>query len=160
MKVNNQAIYLDSEYLVYLTITQKPELKKRARILLAKFLAQKIILALSTLTFDEAWEGIRKEVSRLSPKGLPHFHPKVYQLLENITERILSHPAFRIIQFQNPKQGTIKALKNIKDFHLGPRDAFHLAIMKDNGITRMVTNDQKFIEQQERMGVEVKSILL
>lgn len=158
MKINSPTVYLDANFLIYWSVSKKPELKKRARVLIAKFLIQKSVLALSTLTFDEAWNGIRKELA-FSSKSLSHFHPTVYSQIEVITNKILDHPSFKIIQFQNLEDGVRKALENIKKYQLKPRDSFHLAIAKDNGITKIVTDDKDFIDQQALMKIKVVSIL-
>lgn len=150
-----QKVYLDANFLVYWLVSKTQELKKRARILLASLLAQKASLALSPLSFDEAWEGIRKELSKTSSQRLSHFHPDVYSSLEEITDKILDHSSFEVIQLQDCPKGVKTALDNIKEFQLRPRDAFHLSMMRDNNISKIVTSDEKFIKQQESMGIEV-----
>ena len=61
----------------------------------------------------------------------------------------------KIIQFFNSQEGIISALQNIKEYELHPRDAFHLALMKNNQLTTIVTDDPKFINQQIKMGIRI-----
>ena len=151
MKFNRKVIYLDANFLVYWWVCKKPELKKRAQILFAQLRANQFILALSPLTFDESWNAIRKELN----VKLSCYDPRVFEQIQNLTSFILSTSFFQMVQFKNLHSGIKEALNNIKQFQLRPRDAFHLAIMKDNNIHKMVTNDPKFISQQSKMEIRV-----
>lgn len=152
--MKSQTVYLDANFLVYCLVSKTPKLKRQARILLAKLLAKKAALALSPLTFDEAWEGIRKTIDIT----FSHFSDEIYLRLEEVTDQILSHPSFKVIQLKNAPKGVENALENIRKFCLRPRDAFHLAIIRSNDISVMVTSDKKFIDQQSSMGIEVVPI--
>ncbi len=154
MKINDTTVYLDANFLVYWSVSKKPELRKRARILFAQLRNQKAILALSPLTFDEAWNGIRKEVD----VKLSHFDFLIFSQIETFTNSIFNKSFIKVIQLQNIQEGISQALDNIKQYQLRPRDGFHLAIMKDNQIFKMVSSDPKFINQQSKMGIEVISI--
>lgn len=151
MKINNPTVYLDANFLVYWSVSKKPELRKRARLLFSQLRSQRSILAVSPLTFDEAWNGIRKEIN--ARKAC--FEPVIFIQIENLTNNILSKAFIKIVQLQNPQKGILQALNNVKQFELRPRDGFHLAIMKDNEILKMVSSDPKFINQQSKMGIEV-----
>ncbi len=111
-------------------------------------------MALSPLTFDEAWNGIRKEVD----VKLSHFDFLIFSQIETFTNSIFNKSFIKVIQLQNIQEGISQALDNIKQYQLRPRDGFHLAIMKDNQIFKMVSSDPKFINQQSKMGIEVISI--
>jgi len=156
MKISDQVVYLDADFLIcWWSKRKKPELRKRARLLFAKLRGQKYLFVLSPLTFDETWNGIRRELNQPASRGLSHFHPEVFTELEKITTIVLKQSLIKIVQLQNLKEGIEMALNNINQFRLRPRDAFHLAIMKDNEVTAMVTNDQKFTDQQARMNIKV-----
>jgi len=154
MKIDTPIVYLDANFLVYWSVSKKPELKKRARVLFTKLRIQKSILALSPLTFDEAWNGIRKEVN--AQKAC--YEPLIFAQIQNFSNKILNKTFIRIIQLQSIQPGILQALDNMKQFELRPRDSFHLAIMRDNGISRIVSSDPKFINQQSKMGIEVIQI--
>lgn len=146
-------IYLDSNFLVDYFVRKEPELKKRARILLAKLLKQFDILFYSPLTIDEFWKGIKMEIAY--NKQMSYSNDYIFSQLEVFTKKILAYEKMEAIQFQNLKNSIKIALFILKEFSLLPRDAFHLAIMRDNDITAMVSRDKKFIMRQHEMGIKV-----
>ena len=146
-------IYLDSNFLVDCFVRKEPELKKRARILLAKLLKQFDILSYSTLTIDEFWKGLKMEITYT--KQIPYSDDYIFSQLEVFTKKILSYEKMEAIQFQNLQNGIEIALSALKEFSLLPRDAFHLAIMRDNDITAIVSRDKKFITKQQEMGIKI-----
>lgn len=154
MQIKFKIVYLDANFLVDWFIRKQPDLRKRARALLAHFFSRGIILALSSLTIDEVWKGIKEEIKE--EKEITYWDERVFFSLQDFTKKILENPEkIHIIQFQNLQSSIMEALNNIQVFHLQPRDAFHLAIMKDNEIMAIVTRDEKFIKQQSKMGIKV-----
>lgn len=153
---NPKIVYLDANFLVDWFIRKQPTLKKRARVLLARLLAQFDTLAFSPLTVDESWKGIKEEID--SERVYPYSKDLIFAKLENFTEKVLTHSKTEIVQLQDPHEGVRYALNFLKQFSLEPRDAFHLAIMKDNGIIFMVTRDNKFIKKQSQMEIKIVKI--
>lgn len=156
MNIDNQAVYLDANFLIYWFISKEPELKKQARLILANLLADRKKIYASALVFDEAWLGIRKEYNEQKSVKLSCSDDLVFTKLKNFTNLIL--PKLNLIQLANVHNGIIEALDYIKTFGLRPRDAFHLATMKHNNIAIIVTNDSDFINKQQPMDIFVQSI--
>ena len=154
--IKNEKIYLDANFLIYWFISKKPELRKRARCLLAEFLVGKNELCCSALTFDEAWYGIRKEYNQQNCSELSCNKNPLFEKLENFTKTISLK--VNVIQFGDVKKGIFEALNNVKKFGLRPRDAFHLAIMRDNDLDIIVTDDNDFIRNRDQMDLFVVSI--
>lgn len=145
-------VYLDANFLVDWLVRKDPSLRKRARRLLARLLQQFDGLAFSTLTIDEFWKVIKEELAR---RGTSCSDPKLFARIDLCTRKVLSGPKVRVVQFGDPANGIITALCTLKKHVLEPRDSFHLAIMRDNGISVMATRDRKFINRQVAMGIRV-----
>ncbi len=80
---------------------------------------------------------------------------EIYDSLKIFTKKLLNSENFYVVQFNDSKNGVLKALENIKEFKLRPRDAFHLAYMRDKGIKEIITNDKDFLREQENMEIKV-----
>lgn len=152
---NQEEIYLDANFLVYWAQPKTPEIKKRVRFLLAQILKKKIVT--SPLTVDEAWWGIKDTYNKIYNTQLGCADDLILPKIKKFTEIILERT--NILQFINPVVGINKALDNVEQFRLKPRDAFHLAVMKDNDIDIIVTDDKDFIDNQKSMGISIQSIL-
>ena len=144
--------YLDANFLIYWCFPKTPEIKKRVRFLLAKILKNNELFT-SPLSFDETWWGVKKEYNAKFKASLSCFNEPIFSKLGDFTPKILLK--VKIIQFFNSQEGIISALQNIKEYELHPRDAFHLALMKNNQLTTIVTDDPKFINQQIKMGIRI-----
>jgi len=166
----NTIVYCDANFLVAYGAkqTKQPEIQKRAQILFAELLSKDCKIAASPLSFDEAWNGIRKEVG---PKKIKN---KIYFLLnkllnklglyyknsgvigfsfgdvlndiKNFTEKLIVSPKFVVIQFPTlqEKKGITQSLDNIDRLKFKPRDSFHLSIMQLNNVQYLITRDKKF----------------
>ncbi|MBU4347003.1 type II toxin-antitoxin system VapC family toxin [Patescibacteria group bacterium] len=152
-----EKIYFDANFLIYWFISKEPELKKRARSLLAEFLINNNDLYSSALALDEAWWGIKDEYNQQNGVNFSCGDNDVFEKLSQFTKLILAK--LNLAQFADIKNGVEDALDNIKNFNLKPRDAFHLATMKDNGIKIIVTGDEDFIGNQVSMGISVQLIM-
>jgi len=137
-------------------MSKKPSLKKQARILFGKLLSNKNELLLSPLSFDEAWNGIKKEYNKQNNTKLSCHDSPIYSELECFTTDIL--PKTELVQFLDIKRGTEKALEFLSRFKLRPRDAFHLAIMINNGIFVLVTNDGGFIKNVKGQKIDRRKV--
>lgn len=175
----NSIIYCDANFLVAYGAksVKQPELKKRAYILFAKLLASRCKVIASPLTFDEAWLGIRRELGpkvvfgnfrfiinnlidkigmKLKNYGASEFsYFEIFDDLNSFTNKLLNHKNFSAVQFNDAADGIEKALANINDFKLRPRDAFHLAIMNDNSATHFVSRDKHFVKDKNQIGINI-----
>ncbi len=163
----NVIVYCDANFLVAYGArqTKQPEIQKRAQILFAELLHKNCKIAASPLSFDEAWNGVRREAG---PKKIRNrirfFLNKVFNKfglylknsgtmefsfdevlgdIKNFTQKLLSSPKFMVIQFpaSQEKKGVNQSLDNMDNFKLKPRDAFHLSIIQRNNIQYMITRD-------------------
>lgn len=138
----NSKIYLDANFLVYWALPKDDEIKKKVRIWLARFLSSRSDLVTSCLAIDEAWNGVKKTYNGLNKTTKSCADEPIYSLLNNFTGMLLKRIV--ILQFTNSVAGTREALGHVKDFKLKPRDAFHLALMKDNLFEVIITDDSDF----------------
>lgn len=169
----NGTAYLDANFLIAYSgkNIKQPLIHKRAKILFAKLLAEKKQIMVSPLVFDEAWFGIRKEVApkktlnknrlfisallnkiglRLLNEGIINFACfEIIDRLRSFNNFLLSLENFKVVQFNNPRDGIKRALDNIKKYKLQPRDAFHLAYMQDNNVNDFITRDKKDFSNKE-----------
>jgi len=156
MNTDNKKIYLDANFLVFWALPKDDEIKKKVRIHLASFLSAKLDLATSCLAIDEAWHGVQQTHNKLNNDTKSCADEPIYSLLNSFTKELLKKVS--ILQFSNPIDGTIIALKQINDFKLKPRDSFHLALMKDNSFDEIVTDDTDFEKIKDRANIKVISL--
>ena len=177
----NDIIYCDANFLVAYGAREvkQLDLKKRALILFAKILISKCKVIASSLTFDEAWLGIRRELGPKSKKSswklrIDHVlrkfglklinnrvsefsYTEVFDDLNSFTNKLLGHNNFQVVQFSNSKDGVRNALQNMNEFKLKPRDSFHLALAKDNKATCFLTNDSDFCKRKDSVGINIEN---
>lgn len=146
-----EKIYLDANFLVYWALPKNPEIRKQVRFLLAKILEKN--LGTSCLAIDEAWNGIKKTHNEINTTQLGCADEPIFSLIKNFTEKITKK--IEILQFNDKINGINEALRNIEKFKFRPRDAFHLAIMKDNNVANLVSNDSDFIKKEKQIGVNI-----
>jgi len=145
MKYNpDKALYLDTNYLAAYLFEMHPN-NKLSRLKMVEFLEQKKTMCVSCLTLDETLlvikETIEKDIPKLKRKSIKTY----YEQFKKAFEMIVETPVFAIIQFENDiKQNVLDVVENIKNYGMQPRDAFHLALMKDHNLNTIVTNDKKF----------------
>ncbi|MBI5306120.1 type II toxin-antitoxin system VapC family toxin [Candidatus Wolfebacteria bacterium] len=175
----NGVVYCDANFLIAYgaKATKQPELQRQAQALFARLLISQCKICVSALTFDEAWNGIRKELGpkkvsnsiryklnkfidkfglRLANYGASEFsYREIFNDLHSFTAKFLNSNKIEVIQFNNLVSGIKNALDNLKSFSLKPRDSFHLAIMKDRGATHFISNDKDFQKVQSRIKSEI-----
>ena len=181
---SNTTVYCDANFLVAYGAKQikQPEIQKRSQSLFARLLINKCQIVASSLSFDEAWHGVRieagpKEIKnklrfllnvilnkfglRLVNSGSIEFsYSDVFDDIENFTKGLMSSSKFMIIQFpvSKEKRGIIQALANMKNHKLKPRDSFHLSIMQLNNIQYLVTRDNNdFGNRIKKSGINIIS---
>lgn len=174
---SNTIVYCDANFLVAYGAkqTKQPAIQKRAQILFAKLLTNNCKITASPLSFDEAWNGVRKEVGpkRISNKIYFFLNKTLNKLgfyyknsgavefsfgdvsndIKNFTEKLIASPKFIVIQFPvlREKEGINQALDNVDKLKFKPRDSFHLSVMQLNGVKQIITRDKKF----EKSGISV-----
>lgn len=175
----NAIVYCDANFLVAYGAkqTKQPATQRRAQILFAELLANNSKIAASPLSFDEAWNGIRKEVGPRKITNKVYFYLNkllnrigfyyktsgtiefsfgdVFNDIKNFTEKLVASPKFAVIQFpvSREKEGVSRSLDHIDKLKFRPRDSFHLSVMQLNGIEYIITRDKKF----EKSGVKALS---
>lgn len=144
-------IYLDANILVYWALPKTPEIRKRVRFLLAKITKENINT--SCLSMDEVWWGIKNEYNKIYNTQLGCSDEPIFSFIKNFTEKITKK--VEILQFNNEINGINEALRNIKEFKLRPRDAFHLAIVKDNDVAYLISDDNDFAKRKEQIKKQI-----
>lgn len=174
---DNSIVYCDANFLVAYGAkhTKQPAIQKRAQILFAELLTNNCKIAASPPSFDEAWNGVRREVGpkRISNKiyfflnkvlnklGFYHKNSGVIEFsfgdvlndIKIFTEKLIVSQKFIVIQFpaSQEKKGVRQALDNVDKLKFKPRDSFHLSVMQLNDVKHIITRDKKF----EKSGVSI-----
>lgn len=148
-------VYPDANFLISFYVP-KHKWHKKASTLLVELTSQKVEIHLSLLAIDEAlfklltiiyenqngegaWE--QNKPLKSDPEVCRRFHPE----LDTFVRSLWKLPNLRLIDGPTPAFDIVEdSLKNIASYSLGPRDAFHLAILKAIGLTMILTNDSHF----------------
>lgn len=110
---------------------------------------------ISTLALDESWFALLQLQIAADHPDRPFWrvvnsNPKIVAnyvtRLEQITNDIYNAPKIRVVTIgsRTPRL----ALNNMRDFYLLPRDALHLATMRQYKLTHLVTTDADFLPVQ------------
>lgn len=128
--------YLDSNFLVYF-LNRSIKENKLATSLLDELTQNQVALFISPLVLDEFLHAVRLRLELLKSK-------KVWHELEEALEAILDIPVMSIVNppVDTASQGGVIGL--MRDFHLRPRDAYHLLTMQANSIDGFATFDNDF----------------
>jgi predicted nucleic acid-binding protein len=147
------AVYLDANLLISWHLPQH-QWHRSARGLMTTLSIRRVNIHVSTLAIDEAWwrllirfyerdHGLRTWRSDLLRRD-PTI-PQTYQIeLRKFTSDLLSFRRLRVIDQTRSKALVNRALDNIRDHPLAPRDAFHLALARAISVPHIVTNDVQF----------------
>lgn len=147
----NEKVYLDANVLIAHQIKGHGDFEL-AKKLIEKLWHQKVLLFVSSLTFDEFWYGISVLLrEQVEDKPFSCFAEVFDQLLTNI----LSWQNVKLVSFRNSEKELKKVLRLIKKYNLRPRDAFHLRIMNQQSIKTIATLDNDFRKVEEESGVVV-----
>lgn len=126
--------YLDSNVLVYLKFEPLKLHSKAERVIVSCD-----YLFISSLTIDEFIHSLRFFLRRDK-----YQEEEIIRLLEQALDSILALENLTIINSPSDKASNRSIIKLMKEFHLGPRDAYHLLIMKENNIKNFATFDTDF----------------
>jgi len=139
-------IYLDTSFLAPYLLAPHQKYQE-AQKLMARLLIGSNRLVLSALVLDETMNVIKEvmqsqEDAANLKKGKNH---KDYiSDIRKAVDTVIQNSNFRITQFNDEISGCSKAVDNIDNFTLRPRDAFHLSYMQDQSIDYIVAGDKKF----------------
>ncbi|MFQ5493618.1 MAG: type II toxin-antitoxin system VapC family toxin [Candidatus Dojkabacteria bacterium] len=133
-------IYLDASFFVALQIREHT-FHKRA--IAKKGLLQDAEICFSMFTLDESIHAFRKH-------KIDQFAIK-----EAIEEDIVFLPHSKLVSYRSELPDMIKYVNEWVFSDLRSGDALHLFMMKTNGIKKMLTFDNDFIERQDELGIEV-----
>lgn len=146
-------VYLDANVLIAHQ-AKGHKYYSQAKKLIEKLWKGKTLFYISSLTVDEFLYGISVGL-RVKAGDLPYsqFTPQLGSVLKNI----LSWENVHLVSFENTVENLHGVLKNITEYNLRPRDAFHLRIMEQVKITNLATFDHDFDAVQEAGRVKIRS---
>lgn len=130
--------YLDSNILVYLKDNNSPHQKATIK-LMQSLNPEGYRLYISSLTIDEFLHSslfILKQTTITSETA--------YSLLEKALTSITALPHLELINPPTDKTRNKEVLQLMKEFHLRPRDAYHLLTMMENEVKIFATFDNDF----------------
>jgi len=148
-------VYPDANFLISFYV-QKHQWHNKASTLLTELVSKNVEINISLLTMDEALytlmyifyedkkgKGSWKKDNPLkkNPKICVQFHPE----LDKFVKKLWKLPGIKFIDIPKPAFDILCGLlSNMSNEYLGPRDAFHLAIIKELGLNMILTNDSDF----------------
>lgn len=130
--------YLDSNVFVYLKDNNSPY-QKLAIKLVQSLNPEEFELYISSLTIDEFLHSSLFILKQTIKKP-----ETAYLLLEKALSSIIDLPHLQLINPSTDKIRNKEVLKLLREFNLHPRDAYHLLIMRENGIREFATFDNDF----------------
>lgn len=145
------ALYWDASFIVNLA-HEAAVYHQQAADFLTRLEESHTVSHVSTLTLDEVYFVLlRANIERDQPSNsfwhVYHSNPAAIEpyieALEDLTEELYTHPRVHILAAQAAL--SFDALSAMRQHHLLPRDAYHLAIMRHHGILNLVTLDADFL---------------
>jgi predicted nucleic acid-binding protein len=144
------ALYWDASFIVSFSHADSP-FYKECTAFVTRLRSTDTPCYVSALALDEVWFALLQLF--ILRDYAPRKFWKVYEQepavilpyldrLEKITSEIYQEPQVRVLGVTS--HSPIDALENMRQFHLLPRDAMHLAIMRQHQITAIVTLDADF----------------
>ena len=130
--------YLDSNILVYYKDENSP-FKEKAQAIISTLVPDEYELYISSLVLDEF---IHSLLFILKQRGVQSSGK--FRLLNEGLNSILQFAHMRIVNPPVSKESNMKVIEIMKDFNLGPRDAYHFLIMQENNIEYFATFDNDF----------------
>jgi len=147
MKNLSDTYYLDSNFLIAYFVRNHDD-HNSSRKLMFKLFEKNKKLFISCLSLDETLYKVKETLEIQIPKNRRKPFKDFYGEFMLIVDSILNNPHIKIVQFEKDlNQGVKNVIENIKNYNLGPRDAFHLALMQDLEIGDIVTKNKKDFEK-------------
>jgi len=143
---NTKACYLDANILIFYKESSSDQ-HDQAVAIIEKLVADNFTLFVSPLALDEflytALHYLRKKRTK-----------DVRSELKDLLLSILKLPNLEIVNPPIDKNKQLKVVDLIADFSLGPRDAYHLLVMKSHRIKYFFTFDSDFNKVFEARAVK------
>lgn len=130
--------YLDSNVLVYFKDSNSLHFQTASR-LISHLIPEKYELFLSSLTIDEFLHSLM-----FVYKFRRNINIEESESLETALMSILELEHIKIVNSSTSKENNLRVVKIMRDFRLGPRDAYHFLIMQENNIEYFATFDNDF----------------
>ncbi len=145
------ALYWDATFIVN-SISDRGTWHRECAEFMTRLENSDTISCVSTLALDEAWFVLLQKMIEADYPDSKFWNvvnqnramvSRYVERLEEITNKIYSSPRARVIAINTdaPRQ----ALGHMRDFYLLPRDALHLAAMRQHKIAHIVTTDADFL---------------
>ena len=126
-KSSSDVVYLDANFFVF-ALLDKTKLGEDARKIYQNVTDKKLKAATSSLTLDEImWVLIKNKRKHLLKDAISD----IYRT-QNLTILPVSVSA------------PMNAVNEIFEYDLNPRDAFHVAVMREHNITTIISDDSDF----------------
>lgn len=135
-------VYLDANVLISLEFDQHP-LHQKAVDLLLTINSQGATFYLSALVLDEYWHSLMVVFGK-KPKEL-----------EKLSQSWLTLPNFQLINLELEPEVVKKTISLMNDYHLHPRDAFHLVYCLENKIDILATFDTDLLKIKKIGGLAI-----
>lgn len=151
-----ESAYLDANFIISalnFSLARPPEPKY----LLAELLRDQVVLMVSPLTMDEVWwtvlralnerDGYRNFIQRYKSNPQDHLEPYLPELRAGLG-KLTRWPSIRWVGSGTDgvtvETCVLRSLDNISNFHLAPRDAFHLHYATLHSASAFITGDSDF----------------
>jgi len=141
-------VYIDANFPISFFYRQHPKYST-VRDIWWELLSQNVEIYISTLTVDEFWHGLERELRTAQGTGQP-LGPAVLTnikvSIQNATASILQLANIRPLPDSsvNPINTINSALDYYTQENLGPRDSFHLALAILSNAIGFITSDSHF----------------
>jgi len=144
-------LYWDASFIIHFSY-EESRWHKECVAFAARLYRSETISYVSTLALDEVWFNLLQlligddnpdasfwRVVNDNPAVVANYVDR----LEKITDGIYDHPRVRVVTVgaRTPR----RALENMRAFYLLPRDALHLAAMRQHKLQPIVTTDADFL---------------
>ena len=148
-------VYSDANFLISFYVT-KNKWHKNASLLLTELTTKGVEIHVSLLAVDEAlcqllrssYEDQKGQGSWDRDKPLkkdPSLAASLQPNLDSFVRKLRTLPSVRLVDFPPSTASLVDdLLANIAADSLAPRDALHLAVLRAEGLTMIVTNDTDF----------------
>lgn len=151
----NDLCYLDANFLIAYFAPNHPDHRPARQRMFELFVEKKMML-ISCLALDETFFKVKEVVEFSVPNDRKSSFAEFSSILRHIVDEIEKIRLIRIVQFRKNLVSAVRdALDNMRLYNFRPRDAFHLACMRDFSIGKIVTKDKDFFKKVP--GIEVIS---
>ena|SRR3990167_8174205 len=130
--------YLDSNILIYF-LDQKSPYHKKTKNLIGKLDPDTYTLIISPLVIDEFLYTLKRIMTTENMRS-----EQIFKDLGRAYDAIVALKNLEIAPVSIDKSINRKVITIMEEFHLRPRDAYHILIMQENSIDEFATFDTDF----------------